>query len=291
MILRGKRDIPPKQAFKLAFTDIQGKAGSIAMFFEMLANIASKLLWFALHISDNNNFPKPLSAKEEAELFAKLANGDKSAKDKLILHNMRLVAHIVKKYYVSGEEQDELISIGTVGLIKAVGTFKAEKGNRFAAYGSRCIENEILMHFRALKKTAQDVHFDEPIDTDKDGNQLTLKDIIAVDGDICEEVERSLGARRLYSLIETKLDEREKLIIVLRYGLYSKKPLTQREAASLLGISRSYVSRIEKRAIDKLADEMKDDEDDDEEDDKDDKDNKDGKKNKNDKGSKDIKGG
>ncbi len=232
------------------------------MFIELFSHIASKLLWFALHISDKNNFPKPLSAKEEAELFEKLAAGDKSAKDKLILHNMRLVAHIVKKYYVSGEEQDELISIGTVGLIKAVGTFNAEKGNRFAAYGSRCIENEILMHFRTLKKTAQDVHFDEPIDTDKDGNQLTLKDIIAVDGDICDEVELNLGTRRLYSLIESKLDEREKLVIVLRYGLYSKKPLTQREAASLLGISRSYVSRIEKKAIDKLAVVMKDDDED-----------------------------
>lgn len=114
------------------------------MLFEMLARIASKLLWFALHISDKNNFPKPLSAKEESELFGRFASGDKSAKDKLILHNMRLVAHIVKKYYVSGEEQDELISIGTVGLIKAVGTYKPDKGNRFAAYGSRCIENAIL---------------------------------------------------------------------------------------------------------------------------------------------------
>ena len=132
------------------------------------------------------------------------------------------------------------------------------------------------MHFRAVKKTAQDVHFDEPIDTDKDGNQLTLKDIIAVDGDVCDEVELNLGARQLYSLIETKLDEREKLIIVLRYGLYSKKPLTQREAAQLLGISRSYVSRIEKRAIDKLAEEMKCEEDDeDHKDDKEDKDKKD----------------
>ncbi len=253
------------------------------MFLEIFSQIASKLLWFALHISDKNNFPKPLSAKEESELFGRLASGDKSAKDKLILHNMRLVAHIVKKYYVSGEEQDELISIGTVGLIKAVGTYKPDKGNRFAAYGSRCIENEILMHFRALKKTAQDVHFDEPIDTDKDGNQLTLKDIIAVDGDVCDEVELNLGARQLYSLIETKLDEREKLIIVLRYGLYSKKPLTQREAAQLLGISRSYVSRIEKRAIDKLAKEMKCEEDD--EDNKDDKEDKD---NRNSKDKKDI---
>lgn len=234
----------------------------IFVFLEIFSQIASKLLWFALHLSDNNNFPKPLSANEEAELFSQLSLGDKSAKDKLVLHNMRLVAHIVKKYYVSGEDQDELISIGTVGLIKAVGTFKAEKGNRFAAYGSRCIENEILMHFRAMKKTAQDVYFDEPIDADKDGNQLTLKDIIAVDGDICDEVELNLAARQLYGLIDTKLDDREKLIIVLRYGLYSKKPLTQRETARLLGISRSYVSRIEKKAIDKLAKNMRNEDED-----------------------------
>lgn len=221
------------------------------MFLQLLSVIFNKLLLFALHIEDKSTFPKPLSADEEERLFRRLAAGDKSAKDKLILHNMRLVAHIVKKYYVQGDEQDELISIGTVGLIKAVTTFNCEKGNRFAAYGSRCIENEILMYFRSAKKSAQDVYFDEPIDTDKDGNQLTLMDIIAVDGDICDEVDLMLNSQKLYKSLEC-LDEREKLIIVLRYGLYARRPLTQREAASLLGISRSYVSRIEKRAVDKL---------------------------------------
>lgn len=222
------------------------------MIFDIIVKAASKLLWFALHVEDKNVFPKPLRAEEEAGLFMKMAQGDKSAKEKLILHNLRLVAHIVKKYYGTGEEQDELISIGTIGLIKAVSTYNPEKGNRFAAYGSRCIENEILMHFRSSKKTAQDVHFDEPIDTDKDGNQLTLMDIIAADGDICDQVELSVNSRRLYKIISEFPDERERLIMVLRYGLYGKKPLTQREVAQLLGISRSYVSRIEKKALDKL---------------------------------------
>lgn len=222
------------------------------MLFQMLTAIFDKLLWFALHIEDKNAFPKPLGAQEEARLFKLSTEGDQSAKDKLILHNMRLVAHIAKKYYLTGEEQEELISIGTIGLIKAVSTFKCDKGNRFAAYGSRCIENEILMHLRNIKKTSQEVHFDEPIDTDKDGNQLTLMDIIAADNDICDEVDLVLDSQKLYKAIDGVLDDRERLIIVLRYGLNAAKPLTQREAAALLGISRSYVSRIEKRAIDKL---------------------------------------
>ena len=225
------------------------------MFLRFICAIFDKLLWFALHVDDKsakNAFPKPLSAQEEESLFKRLSEGDKSAKDKLILHNLRLVAHIVKKYYVSAEDQDELISIGTIGLIKAVSTFKSEKGNRFAAYCSRCIENEILMHFRNTKKSAQDVYFDEPIDTDKDGNQLTLMDIIAADRDICEDVDLRLNSQRLYDAIDTRLNKREKLITVLRYGLYGRQPLTQREVAGMLNISRSYVSRIEKRAIDKL---------------------------------------
>lgn len=222
------------------------------MFLELITKIASGILWFALHVEDKNVFPKPLKPDEEAELFRRMAQGDKSAKEKLILHNLRLVAHIVKKYYGAGEEQDELISIGSIGLIKAVSTYNPEKGNRFAAYGSRCIENEILMYFRSSKKTASDVHFDEPIDTDKDGNQLTLMDIIAADEDICDQVELSVNSRRLYRIIEKLPDERERLIMVLRYGLYGRKPLTQREVAQLLGISRSYVSRIEKKALDRL---------------------------------------
>ncbi len=218
--------------------------------------IISGILWFALHIEDKNAFPKPLSAKEELELFKQYSQGSKEARDRLILHNLRLVAHIVKKYYASPEEQEELISIGTVGLIKAVTTYDHQKGNRFAAYGSRCIENEILMHFRALKKTAGDIHFSEQIDVDKDGNQLTLMDILAADGNLPEEVDLIIDSEILRKNIELLLDEREKKIIALRYGLSGAKPLTQREVASMLNISRSYVSRIEKRAIDKLSEKM-----------------------------------
>lgn len=223
----------------------------------ILEIIFSRVLWFALHIEDKNAYPKPLPPAKELELFKLCAKGDKQARDTLILHNLRLVAHIVKKYYAANEEPEELISIGTIGLIKAVSTFDCEKGNRFAAYGSRCIENEILMHFRALKKTSGDVHFDEPIDVDKDGNQLTLIDIMATEGDLCDEVDLKINSELLYGLVKTELDDREREIVVLRYGLCGSIPLTQRECADLLGISRSYVSRIEKRAIEKIAARMK----------------------------------
>ena len=227
------------------------------MLTSLLSMIFQSILWFALHIEDKSTFPKPLPPQKELELFKLAALGDKDAKDKLILHNLRLVAHIVKKYYASGEDPEELISIGTIGLIKAVSTFDHEKGNRFAAYGSRCIDNEILMHFRAIKKTAANVHFDEPIDVDKDGNQLTLIDIIASEGDLCDEVDLKIHSQALYKHITTLLDDREREIIILRYGLCGTRPLTQRECADLLGISRSYVSRIEKRAIEKIAAKMR----------------------------------
>ena len=227
------------------------------MLISILEIILSRVLWFALHIEDKNAYPKPLCPSKELELFRLCSKGDKQAKDTLILHNLRLVAHIVKKYYAANEDPEELISIGTIGLIKAVSTFDCEKGNRFAAYGSRCIENEILMHFRALKKTSADVHFDEPIDVDKDGNQLTLIDIIATDGNLCDEVDLKINSELLYKLVKTELDDREREIIILRYGLCGSMPLTQRECADLLGISRSYVSRIEKRAIEKIAAKMR----------------------------------
>ena len=227
------------------------------MLISLLSTIFKNIFWFALHIEDKNAFPKPLPPQKELELFKLASSGDKAAKDKLILHNLRLVAHIVKKYYASGEDSEELISIGTIGLIKAVSTFDHEKGNRFAAYGSRCIDNEILMHFRAIKKTAANVHFDEPIDVDKDGNQLTLIDIIASDGDLCDEVDLKINSEVLRGCVESLLDNREKEIIILRYGLCGMRPLTQRECADLLGISRSYVSRIEKRAIEKISAKMK----------------------------------
>ena len=159
------------------------------------------------------------------------------------------MAHIIKKYYASYKEQEDLISIGTIGLIKAVGTFDSNKGIRFATYASRCIENEILMHFRGRKKYAQDLYIQDPIDVDTDGNALTLMDIMAQDGDILEDVDRKLKGDRLHSYINQALDAREQQVICLRYGLDGKAPMAQREVAALLGISRSYVSRIEKKAV------------------------------------------
>lgn len=218
----------------------------------LLELLTRNLLLFALHFDNMGAFPKPLSAKEELRCFELLSQGDKAARDKLISHNLRLVAHIIKKYYAISSDVDDLISIGTVGLIKAVGTFDYTKGTRFATYGSRCVENEILMHFRAVKKTSSEVFFGEAIDTDKDGNTLSLSDILADNTDIAEQVDIKINSERLYKYIDELLDEREKQIISMRYGLGGTVALTQREVAKKLGISRSYVSRIEKRAIEKL---------------------------------------
>jgi RNA polymerase sporulation-specific sigma factor len=181
-----------------------------------------------------------------------MSQGDKSARNMLIEHNLRLVAHIVKKYSSPSTDQEELISIGTVGLIKAVSTFDFSKGARFATYASRCIENEILMTFRSLKKTAGDVCMNEPIETDKDGNTLTLLDLLDDGVDINEQVDLHIRSRQLYRFLESCLDKRELEIIVLRYGLYGCSPHTQAEVAEKLNISRSYVSRLEKKAIGKL---------------------------------------
>ena len=194
------------------------------------------LIYFALHITGTGSFPRPLSAKEERECLDGIARGDEEAKTRLIEHNLRLVAHIIKKYYSAFKDQDDLISIGTIGLIKAVSTFKPEKGTRFATYASRCIENEVLMHFRNKKKSAQDVYISDPIDTDKDGNSLTLQDIMAEDDNIVD-------------CIDLRIKSEQRQIIIMRYGLGGTRSLTQREVAKKLDISRSYVSRIEKKAI------------------------------------------
>lgn len=220
------------------------------MFIELLRN----LLFFSLHIDNASVFPKPLSKKEEAEYFTKMSEGDRSARNKLIEHNLRLVAHIVKKYATGSDEQDELISVGTIGLIKAVSSFDYEKGAKFATYASRCIENEILMQFRAAKKSAGDVYINEPVEIDKDGNALTLMDLIDDGIDIHEQVDILIRSRQLYIFLKNCLDPREYDIIVYRYGLYGSSPHTQQETAENLNISRSYVSRIEKKAISKLKD-------------------------------------
>lgn len=214
-----------------------------------LSALAGGFLYFALHLTASGSFPRPLTAAQERECLQKIKEGDQQARDYFIEHNLRLVAHIIKKYYASYKEQEDLISIGTIGLIKAVGTFDSNKGIRFATYASRCIENEILMHFRGRKKYAQDLYIQDPIDVDTDGNALTLMDIMAQDGDILEDVDRKLKSDRLHSYINQALDAREQQVIHLRYGLDGKAPMAQREVAALLGISRSYVSRIEKKAV------------------------------------------
>lgn len=218
----------------------------------MLLEFLRSILCFALHIESGQAFPKPLSKREEEECFRLMSEGDKDAKNRLIEHNLRLVAHIVKKYAPAHADQDELISIGTIGLIKAVSTFDYTKGARFATYASRCIDNEILMNFRAAKKSAGDVYINEPVETDKDGNSLTLMDLIDDGQDIHEQVDMLIKSRQLYVFLGKCLDKRELEIIVNRYGLYGKRPHTQNETAEMLGISRSYVSRIEKKAVEKL---------------------------------------
>lgn len=221
------------------------------MFAAILSFVAAHILYFALHL-ETSSFPKPLSPRQEAEAFAAYKErGDAAARDALISHNLRLVAHIVKKYYAANAEPDDLVSIGTIGLIKAVSTFDYTKGIRFATYASRCIENEILMHFRSNKKTAQDVSISDPIDTDKDGHPLTLMDVIAEDDTIIEDLDLKINAEKLYRYMRDILDDREKEIIEWRYGLVGGG-LTQREVAKKLNISRSYVSRIEKKALEKL---------------------------------------
>ena len=208
--------------------------------------------FFALEVSVSGFFPKPLSPKEEKQALELMKNGDAAARDKLIEHNLRLVAHIVKKYHADAKDQDDLISIGTIGLIKAIGTFKTDKGINLSTYAARCIENEILMYFRGQKKTGAEVYIDDPIDTDKDGNAIRLLDVICSEEDTFENISRMMENERLRRCVAEELNERERRIIVMRYGLGNRRPKTQREVAKLLDISRSYVSRIEKRALLKL---------------------------------------
>lgn len=198
-------------------------------------------------------FLSPLTMEQESECLKKMKNGDLEARNELIERNMRLVAHVAKKYQSPEDEMEDLISIGTIGLIKAVETYKEDYGSRLATYAARCIDNELLMHFRAKKKTSKEVSLYEPIGTDKEGNQIQLLDVVvSEDEDVVELLEQDRKVRRLNEIIPQTLSERELFIIINRYGLYGKKTMTQREIARKLGISRSYVSRIEKRAIEKL---------------------------------------
>ena len=219
-----------------------------------LSRILLRFISLILGIEQMENFPPPLKKEDEAEAFQKMRQGDKKARELIIERNLRLVSHIIRKYYSSYQYPDELLSVGSLGLIKAVDSFKNEYGTRFATYGAKCIQNEILMYFRSQKKTQNEVSINDTIDIDKDGNPLTYLDVISSDENVADNVDLKIHTARLNELIEAKLDEREREILTLRYGLAGYKPMTQREVASHLKISRSYVSRIEKRALEKLRD-------------------------------------
>lgn len=211
-----------------------------------------------LRLSPNGSFPSPLTAEEERRYLELWQGGDISARNTLVEHNLRLVAHIIKKYYTQTGDAEELISIGTIGLIKGINTYKPDKGIRLATYASRCIENEILMHFRSQKKTLGDVSLSDVLDTDGEGNSLSLMDVLAQDDEMCERIGEMELCGKLHGLIESSLTPREARIIRLRYGLCGRPPLTQRETALECEISRSYVSRLEKKALEKLRAELGD---------------------------------
>ena len=218
------------------------------------AVVALNCVFLLLYLTTPSSFPRPLSPEEEARCLTLARQGDADARARLIEHNLRLVAHIVKKYYTSGE-QDDLISIGTIGLIKAVDSFDAGKGIRLATYAARCIDNELLMMLRSKKKTAREVSLYEPIGTDREGNEINLLDVMEQkQPDIVEEMEKQRLNQKLYELMESVLSLREKEVLYLRYGLPGGTELTQKEVGKRLGISRSYVSRIEKRALLRLRD-------------------------------------
>ena len=225
------------------------------MFLSLLQFFATKFLVLALHL-ESGSFPRPLSAREETEAFSALRAGDPAAREKLIRHNLRLVAHIVKKYYALPGDQDDLISIGTIGLMKAVDTFDSDRRARFSTYASRCIENEILMYLRKIQNQKTEVSIDEPLNVDWDGNELLLSDILGTDGDtVNRELEQEVERSALRGLV-SGLGEREQRIMRLRFGLDGGEERTQKEVADIIGISQSYISRLEKKIIRQLREEM-----------------------------------
>ena len=215
-------------------------------------------MFWMLRIAPGGSFPRPLSKREESDCLARWAEGDVEARNKLVEHNLRLVAHIVKKYYAQTDDAEDLISIGTIGLIKGINTYRAEKGVKLSSYVSRCIENEILMAFRGARKSAGDVSLSEALDVEEDGGSLSILDVLAQEDDLCEQVGRAEIRSKLQRAIQTALTDREAEIIRLRYGLSGGEPQTQRQLAERFSISRSYVSRIEKRALEKLRDALGD---------------------------------
>lgn len=222
-------------------------------FINCLIDVIGNMTFLTAYVSNGTSFPQPLDEKEEKYYLKKLKDGDVLSKSILIERNLRLVAHIVKKYSYPHKDIDDLISIGTVGLIKAIDSFDSSKGTRLATYAARCIENEILMLIRNTKKIKSEVYLQDPIGVDKEGNEISLMDVLSSgDDSVIEIVENRIQIKKLYDKINDCLSEREKIIIKMRYGLTDGKPRTQREIAKLLEISRSYVSRIEKRALKKL---------------------------------------
>lgn len=227
------------------------------IFGSMLSHLFFMFLRVAHGTSYEGSFPPPLGAQRERECFRLMREeGNMEARAELIEHNLRLVAHIVKKYYASGKNQDDLISIGTIGLIKAVDSFDPKNGARFATYAGKCLQNEILMYFRAQKKLAAEVSMNETIDTDKDGNPLTWGDIIATEDTIADDLDIRLRSARAVSIINSELTPRERQVISMRYGIGGRPAITQREVAQKMGISRSYVSRIEGAALKKIGESL-----------------------------------
>ena len=212
-----------------------------------------------LRLSPNGSFPKPLTPEEERRYIERWQNGDVEARNILVEHNLRLVAHIIKKYYTQTDDVDDLISIGTIGLIKGINTYKPDKGVRLATYASRCCENEILMHFRSRRKMAGDLSLSDALDTDSEGNSLSLMDLVSNDEELSDRIGNFEICAKLRGYIDTVLTEREAKIIKIRYGLDGMEPKTQRETAQMCGISRSYVSRIEKKALEKLREALGED--------------------------------
>lgn len=210
------------------------------------------VVYMILGVEPVQKFPRALSKQEEEEYFKMAKSGDMNARDKLIEHNLRLVAHIVRKYYASCKNQEDLISVGTIGLIKAIDSFNFFNGARFATYAAKCIQNEILMLFRSQKKLGYEVSLNDTIDIDKDGNPLTYIDIVCTEDTIAEDIDKKIKINKALEYIRDKLDDREKQIIIMRYGLGNTKAYTQREVAQKLDISRSYVSRIEKSVLEKI---------------------------------------
>ena len=228
------------------------------MVFENFMLFMNKIMLFSSYVNNASGFPKPLTLEEEKMYFEKFKNGDNKAKEILINHNLRLVAHIVKKYSNSSKEADDLISVGAIGLIKAINSYSSEKGAQLSTYAARCIENEILMLFRANKKHKNNVSLEESIGTEKDGNEIMLADVICDnEKDTVEIVENNILTEKLINLIKDSLSEREYKILCLRYGIGGRVAYTQREVAKKLGISRSYISRLEKKALETVREQVR----------------------------------